>query len=44
MGPASGDWRPAAGMQSVVRGIADECELEDVEEAAAGGVRAGRGY
>ena len=28
LGPASGDWRPAAGMQSVVRGIADECELK----------------
>ncbi|MCY3749452.1 MAG: hypothetical protein OXG64_09170 [Chloroflexi bacterium] len=28
MGPASGGWRPAAGMQTVVRGIADEAELK----------------
>lgn len=27
MGPAGGDWRPTSGMQTVVRGIADEREL-----------------
>ena len=27
MGPAGGAWRPAAGMQTVVRGIADDWEL-----------------